>query len=173
MSTKLRSKPPQNVQYPSDDELEHRAHALVSRGFSRSRWIDFMLVLMREDRLKVGVYEAATTRSKYVYVHIPNKGVFKVRFSNHRPAVGQQLNDDSDFYVGVSNGKVTNTDQALAAVRAFIDSPGHVAAPLPTSTERVIIECSCGITFQSLPGAKRKCNTCGRWHRAGSRLNFT
>lgn len=100
----------------SEGELENRARGLVANGWPRSKWIDFCLDVLRMG-LKVGVYEAQTTRSKYVYVFGPDASRFKIRFSNHRPAVGQQLRADSDFYVGVSNGHCTTTADALAEVR--------------------------------------------------------
>lgn len=98
------------------EALERRAQGLVANGWPRSKWIDFCLDVLRMG-LKVGVYEALKTRSKYVYVIGPDDTKFKIRFSNHRPAVGQQLRADSDFYVGVSNGHCTTTADALAEVR--------------------------------------------------------
>ena len=72
-----------------------------------------------EAGLKVTLHEALTTRSKYVYVY--NKGkCFKVRFSNHAPALYKELVKDCDFFVGVSNSGVTTTGQAWKAALQFL-----------------------------------------------------
>lgn len=97
--------------------LEERGRGLQAAGWPVSKWITFAIDCIALGLL-VGIYEAKTTRSKYVYVFSPDKSQrFKVRFSNHAPAVSRQEQADSDFYVGVSNGKVTTTVDAMAEVR--------------------------------------------------------
>lgn len=99
----------------SREELMVRNQRAASRGFPPLKWVEFCLACM-DMGLEVKVYEAATTRSKYVYVS-QGDNVFKVRFSNHAPARGQQYIKDSDFYVGRSHGLVTTTADALKAVK--------------------------------------------------------
>ena len=111
-----RKKPKATYKMVTAGELENRARGLVANGWPRSKWIDFCLDVIRMG-LSVGVYEAQTTRSKYVYVIGPDGSKFKIRFSNHRPNAGTQMAADSDFYVGVSNGHCTTTADALAEVR--------------------------------------------------------
>lgn len=97
--------------------LEERGRGLQAAGWPVSKWITFAIDCIALGLL-VGVYEAKTTRSKYVYVFSPDKSQrFKVRFSNHAPTMTRQGSADSDFYVGVSNGLVTTTVDAMAEVR--------------------------------------------------------
>ena len=175
------AKVPKTVVYPKTEALESRNASYERRGYGRAKWIDFILTL-RAQGLRVGVYEAATTFSKYVYVIFPGGGVFKVRFSNHRPAKSKQVEDDSDFYVGVSNGLVTRTEDALAAIYAIHPPPydyAEVPPPTPKRTApekeneavlkqrpRVPIICGCGNTFVALRGCgTRRCRQCGKRHR--------
>lgn len=174
-----RASVPKTVVYPKTEALEARNASYERRGYGRAKWIDFILTL-RAQGLRVGVYEAATTFSKYVYVVFPDGGVFKVRFSNHRPAKSKQVEDDSDFYVGVSNGLVTRTEDALAAIYA-IQSPPYDYGSEPTTKKpqhrkgdeavfrqrpRIPIICDCGNTFVALRnGGKRVCRQCGRRHK--------
>ncbi len=73
--------------------------------------------------LEVWIYQAKTTVSKYIFV-TNGDTVKKIRFSNHRPNTRQQENQDSDFYVGVSNGHVTTTEDALAWVKGVFLKKG-------------------------------------------------
>lgn len=182
---------PDNVTFPTLEGLATRQAATVAKGYPPLKWIEFMTTLMRAG-LAVGVYEAVTTRSKYVYVVFPDRSVFKVRFSNHRPNKAVQGRDDSDFYVGVSNGMVTTTDDALRAVaRCWLKPIVYPAdfpdlakeypragkpkqkLPWPTAAEkaknpphdqRVFVPyvCDCGNTWTGLLGAKRRCKQCGK-----------
>ena len=175
------AKVPKSVVYPKTEALESRNASYELRGYGRAKWIDFILTL-RAQGLRVGVYEAATTFSKYVYVTFPDGGVFKVRFSNHRPAKSKQVDDDSDFYVGVSNGQVTRTEDALAAIYAIHPPPYDYAKAPPQQPKksapakedeavleqrpRVPIICACGNTFVALRNrGKRTCRQCGKKHR--------
>ena len=44
-----------------------------------------------------------------------------MRFSNHKPAKEREKNNDCDFFVGVSNFKVTTTEDALDAVYNYFN----------------------------------------------------
>lgn len=67
---------------------------------------------------KVSLYEARRTFSKYLTVERDEKK-FKVRFSNHKPIKEREENNDCDFFVGVTNYKVTTTEDALKSVYTF------------------------------------------------------
>ncbi|MFV0512529.1 MAG: hypothetical protein ACK5MY_02665 [Jhaorihella sp.] len=102
-------------------ELELRQRRTVAAGYPKAKWIEFILTCLNLG-LRVSYYEAKTTRSKYVYVSEPDGGrPFKVRFSNHRPNKMKQAAEDSNFYVGISNGLVTTTDDAIDAVMAYFN----------------------------------------------------
>lgn len=95
--------------------LDARKQQAESKGFPEPKYIQFCRSVL-DMKLRVHLHESKTTRSKYVTI-TSNKGKFKVRFSNHKPNKGAQEREDSNFYVGVSNGVVTTTDQALEAVK--------------------------------------------------------
>jgi len=56
--------------------------------------------------------------SKYVTVKSGNKR-YKVRFSNHKPIAYKEAHGDCDFFVGVTNFKVTNTEMAWEAMLKY------------------------------------------------------
>lgn len=99
------------------EQLYRRARNTQKAGYKTPKWIEFCIDCM-DLGLTVRVYEAQSTRSKYVYLTDGDR-TFKVRFSNHPPNETKQITADSDFYVGVSNKLVTTTADALAATRAF------------------------------------------------------
>lgn len=172
---------PAGVKFYTDAALVARGQAMNAAGYPVSKWITFMRELLAKG-LAVGVYEAKTTRSKYVFVIYPEGTTFKVRFSNHRPNVNTQLAEDSDFYVGVSNGLTTTTHDALQAVMLrrrppYDYPPGFTVVsppvpprgrPAPRSNTppvldfaRVRVDCACGNSFNALVGTKRRCKCCG------------
>lgn len=65
--------------------------------------------------LVVKLYKPKKGVSKYVTVYHQNKR-FKVRFSNHLPIEELEAKNSCDFFVGVTNFKVTNTNQAWEAM---------------------------------------------------------
>lgn len=44
---------------------------------------------------------------------------YTVRFSDHAPNKKREKNGDCDFFVGVTNFKVTTTDDAIKAVKEW------------------------------------------------------
>lgn len=54
--------------------------------------------------------------SKYIFV---TKGelIFKIRFSNHKPAYTRQKKNDCDFYVGISHKQVFKTDTIIKKIK--------------------------------------------------------
>lgn len=62
---------------------------------------------------RVKVYVAQV--SKYVFVY-RNGSIYKIRFSNHKPIYTKQMENDCDFYVGVSHLSTYTTDQIIAMI---------------------------------------------------------
>jgi hypothetical protein len=85
-------------------------------GYSTPKWLQFCSAML-EYGFTVHYYDAKTTVSKYVYVINEKNGEqVKVRFSNHKPNWRQEENNDSDFYVGISNKGVITTEKVIPQV---------------------------------------------------------
>lgn len=93
----------------------------ISAKYGKQKWIIFCETLLNEG-YTLYLYEAKKTFSKYITV-CKNGKQFKVRFSNHKPAFSKEKENDSDFYVGVSNFGTTTTEDALRAVKKFYNLP--------------------------------------------------
>lgn len=89
----------------------------TSKKYGKQKWIIFAEELLNKG-FKISLYEARRTFSKYLTVE-KNGEQFKVRFSNHKPIKEREENNDCDFFVGVTNYKVTTTEDALQAVYTF------------------------------------------------------
>jgi hypothetical protein len=82
------------------------------------KWIKFCYTMLKYN-FEVYLYRAHTTVSKYVYVRNPrNMKQVKIRFSNHMPAITKELQQDCDFYTGVSNTGVITTEDIIPQVVA-------------------------------------------------------
>lgn len=90
--------------------LKRRAEASIAQGFKKQKWIEFCELLL-EKNLSVHIYEARTTKSKYIYVKRKGKEV-KIRFSDHKPNRHKELTNDCDFFVGRTNTGVRTTEDA-------------------------------------------------------------
>lgn len=62
---------------------------------------------------KVKLYKAGV--SKYVFI-VKGNDIFKIRFSNHRPLYYKELEEDCDYYVGVSHFQVLNTEKLIQKI---------------------------------------------------------
>lgn len=89
----------------------------TSKKYGKQKWIIFAEELLNKG-YKISLYEARRTFSKYLTVEKGEKQ-FKVRFSNHKPIKEREENNDCDFFVGVTNYKVTTTEDALDAVYKY------------------------------------------------------
>ena len=98
--------------------LQYRFEVAVNSGYpKKAKWIEFCETLLDEG-YTLRLYEARETVSKYITISKSGSPLtFKVRFSNHRPIHSREVQKDCDFFVGVTNLTVTNTQQALIAVR--------------------------------------------------------
>ena len=93
----------------------------ISTQFGKQKWISFCEVLLDEG-YDLYLYEARKTFSKYITVKNKTKNKqFKVRFSNHKPIYGREVNGDCDFFVGVTNLGVSTTSDALRAVKDYME----------------------------------------------------
>lgn len=95
--------------------LHKRAMRMEGMGYEIPKWIGFCRELLKLG-FAVYLYEARRTVSKYITVTCADMRPFKVRFSNHRPIRHRELEGDCDFFVGVTNLGVTNTEMAMQAV---------------------------------------------------------
>lgn len=102
--------------------LAERARRAIAGGYPVPKWVQFCEAMLAKG-YTVTLYEARKTVSKYLFVY--NAGQrFKVRFSNHKPGRQRQQNRDCDFFVGVSNGLVTTTADAIReTIAALGDCP--------------------------------------------------
>ena len=96
--------------------LNQRVNFLRKNDWPKSKWIFFC-----EEMLKLGfivkLYEARQTKLKYcIIVRDNDHRKFKVCFSDHKPIKRRELNEDCDFFVGMTHTGVRNTNDAINAV---------------------------------------------------------
>lgn len=105
----------------TEEFLTARYQRAKRKGFNEmAKWISFCKVMLHYG-LTVNLYEAKKTKSKYLTVS-DGKRSYKVRFSDHKPIEQKEKNKDCDFFVGISNFKVTTTDMAISATLRFFAS---------------------------------------------------
>ena len=88
--------------------------------YAISKWIEFCLHFL-DLGYKVTLTEAYNTVSKYVTVHGANDISYTVRFSNHKPNYGREVNGDCDFFVGVTHLGITTTSEAIRAAKEYLN----------------------------------------------------
>jgi hypothetical protein len=72
-----------------------------------AKWLLFIKDMI-EAGWNIKVYEVRV--SKYVFVYKENT-MYKIRFSNHKPIYHRELENDCDFYAGVSNKNCLTTEE--------------------------------------------------------------
>lgn len=77
------------------------------KEYATPKYLLFIKNLL-EDGWAVKLYTAGV--SKYVFC-LKGDHLYKIRFSNHKPRVDKELEEDCDFYVGVSNLAVNTTEE--------------------------------------------------------------
>lgn len=65
---------------------------------------------MLESGWYVRIYKVRA--SKYVFVSKGND-IFKIRFSNHKPIYEKEIENDCDYYVGISHKQVSTTEEII------------------------------------------------------------
>ena len=78
------------------------------KQYEKPKYLRFILRMLREG-WEVKLY-VANKVSKYVFVYKGDK-IYKIRFSNHKPIIKRELDNDCDFYAGISNLKTMKTEQ--------------------------------------------------------------
>lgn len=61
----------------------------------------------------VKVYQARV--SKYVFVKKDGE-ITKIRFSNHKPRLDRETEEDCDYYVGISNFQTSKTEEVVKKI---------------------------------------------------------
>lgn len=99
--------------------LSERALRLERAGYQPPKWIQFCEKLLGGGYI-LSLYEARTTHSKYITVASPGSPAkpYKVRFSDHKAVYAREANGDCDFFVGMTNLRITNWHDAVEAVHA-------------------------------------------------------
>jgi hypothetical protein len=96
--------------------IEERGSRAINSGYSVPRYLEFCAWAINQGFI-VDLDEAVTTVSKYVFVREWDQGrSFKLRFSNHKPNRGKELEGDCDFFVGVTHTGARTTEHAMKAV---------------------------------------------------------
>lgn len=87
-----------------------RIQSYSGTSFEAPKYLRFILRMLREG-WRVKLYIPHSNKiSKYVFVYREGK-IFKIRFSNHKPIIQKELDNDCDFYAGISNLRVMTTEQ--------------------------------------------------------------
>ena len=82
------------------------------KQYSTPKYLLFIKTFL-ESGWKVKPYEVKV--SKYVFV-FNDKEIYKIRFSNHKPIYAKEIENDCDFYVGISHTAVHTTDQIIQKI---------------------------------------------------------
>jgi hypothetical protein len=86
------------------------------KKYSTPKWLLFTKQMI-EDGWKVRIYQARV--SKYIFITKADF-IFKIRFSNHKPIYQKEMENDCDFYVGVSHTNVYTTDQIIEKIKHLV-----------------------------------------------------
>jgi hypothetical protein len=95
---------------PQSLEKVEKLIADYPKQFSPAKYLLFMGQMLKAG-WKVRLYKAGI--SKYVFIE-KGDDLFKVRFSNHKPIYFREIENDCDFYVGVSHTQVSTTEQIIS-----------------------------------------------------------
>lgn len=79
------------------------------RTYATPKYLEFCRI-MAENGWSVRIYTARV--SKYVFV-TSKTATYKIRFSNHKPIYQKELENDCDYYVGISHTNVVKTEELL------------------------------------------------------------
>jgi len=126
----------------SFDDLSKRAANYAMKGYSPAKWMQFCDEMLKL-KLRVFVYEAPSSYSKYVTVLNEHGRKFRVRFSNHPPSIHKENEGNCDFFVGINNLSTATTGMAVEAAKKFfgpqlrdvvwMDEAHHFTSPMPAA----------------------------------------
>lgn len=94
-------------------------------GYNAPKYLNFIADMIA-DGWSVKLYKGGLKRvSKYVFVR-KNGYLAKIRFSNHLPIKGRELESDCDFYVGISHLQTSTTEEVREKInREYNDCIKH------------------------------------------------
>jgi hypothetical protein len=83
------------------------------KEYATPKYLIFMKTML-ENGWHVKLY-VANKVSKYVFI-IKGNDIFKIRFSNHMPLYYKEIENDCDFYVGISHKQISTTEQVIKKI---------------------------------------------------------
>lgn len=93
--------------YP--DKVAKKISSYSKSQYEAPKYLKFILRMLREGwRVKLYIPRGSKI-SKYVFVY-NDVVIYKIRFSNHKPIIQRELDNDCDFYAGISNMHVMTTE---------------------------------------------------------------
>ena len=95
--------------------------AQYSRDYPTPKYLSFMLEMCLQG-WEVKLYTA--TVSKYIFL-TKKDIVYKIRFSNHKPIYSRQMENDCDYYVGISHKNSFTTEQIIEKINAQNNGTGN------------------------------------------------
>lgn len=105
-----------NGEFVTLRDIGKRKARFEGMGYPPAQWMVFCEIMLKIG-YKVAVKETHNTYSKYVRVYGPGDTFYQVRFSNHKPNRRRELNEDCDFFVGITHTGVRTTQMAIRAVQ--------------------------------------------------------
>jgi len=92
------------------EKIARKISGYANTQYEAPKYLRFILRMLREGwRAKLYIPRESKI-SKYVFVYKEDK-IYKIRFSNHKPTIHRELDNDCDFYAGISNLKIMTTEQ--------------------------------------------------------------
>lgn len=104
-------------------ELENKKVTLellsskTANNYPKQKWIMFCEYFLQKG-YELTLYEARRTVSKYITISNGIKSC-KIRFSNHKPILEREINQDCDFFVGRTNLQVSTARDVAIKVNKF------------------------------------------------------
>lgn len=80
-----------------------------NKQYPTPKYLQFIKTML-EHGWSVKLYVAGV--SKYVFVE-KDQHIYKIRFSNHKPIYQREIENDCDFYVGISHKTVHKTEEIV------------------------------------------------------------
>lgn len=90
------------------EKVEHLIETYPDQ-YPTPKYLSFIKKFL-EDGWNVKIYEVRV--SKYIFVYTETK-IYKIRFSNHKPLYQKEIENDCDYYVGISHKATHTTDQII------------------------------------------------------------
>lgn len=118
---------PGGAKIHEEDLLELEAN-YVDSPYGKPKFLEFIRKVYDLHQFTIKLYDSQSTVSKYVTLYKGKKS-YKIRWSNHKPNFNKEKAGACDFFVGVTNLKVTTTEQAYKAALAYFKEEDKNAHP--------------------------------------------